>query len=340
MSQRSQIRTVLFGLGKMGKNHLRVMAAHPSFQPVAVVDANPAVSSSGIQGIPLVRTLAELDPKSFDAAVVATPTGTHLDVTKPILTMGKPVLVEKPLASDVASCETLQALARSKGVALAVGHVERFNPAVRKLQQVIKQGWVGKAIHINMTRVGGYPQTMLEGNNVLLDLAVHDLDLARMLFGPMRLVSSICHASLRPDVVDTAEIVLMSKEGVSVTLEVNWITPTKIRSVRVTGTRAVCMVDYILQTCQLFGGNLLNQHQDVGEFDFHRIRELYENTDRIELGVAKEEPLKVEYDHFARLLAGEPNELCLAEDASRVVALAQEALRSHEASKSEADPWY
>ena len=96
-------------------------------------------------------------------------------------------------------------------------------------------------------------------NNVLMDLAVHDIDVLHSLVGmhPGFEVKGVAlHSILRENVFDTAEILLENSRSMSASIHVNWITPTKIRNLRVTGTGGVCMVDYILQTCVLLGGDL------------------------------------------------------------------------------------
>jgi UDP-N-acetylglucosamine 3-dehydrogenase len=108
----------------------------------------------------------------------------------------------------------------------------------------------------------------------------------------------------------------------------------------VTGTRGVCFVDYILQTCELFGGNLLEQSlpESAG---YERLLEMYKTTDRIQFGVTKEEPLKAELDQFHDLLrTGEAGELCLGDDASRAVLLAERAVNVVRTRDShETDAW-
>ena len=104
------------------------------------------------------------------------------------------------------------------------------------------------------------------GISIALDLAVHDVDVLRSLVGPVRLEHSMCHVTWREGVFDTAEIFLSSAKGTSASVHVNWITPTKIRSIRVTGTRGVCFVDYILQTCELFGGSLLKANEPASSW--------------------------------------------------------------------------
>lgn len=322
----SKTKIALVGLGRMGRNHFRVLRETPGFELVAVVDAK-AAPPPDLGTTLFLRDAGELSKLDFEAAVIATPTATHHDVAKMLLDMGKHLLVEKPVASTFEQAQEVLALAHAKGVKLAVGHVERFNPAVRKLREVIREGWLGTPIHFAFTRVGGYPETILDGNNVLLDLAVHDIDVLRSLVGAVKLEHSVCHITIREGVFDTAEIALSAATGSTASVHVNWITPTKIRSVRVTGTRGVCFVDYILQTCELLGGSLLkNIEPALASFDV--LREVYRATDRIQFGVQKVEPLRAQADQFlAFLRGGEPGELCTGRDALAAVLLAERAIQ-------------
>lgn len=319
-------RIALVGLGRMGKNHLRVLRDTPGLKLVAVVDA-VAPTPSDLGAVPMLRSVGDLAQIEFDAAVLATPTATHFEVGKQLIAMGKHVLMEKPIASTFAQARELIESANAKGLKFAVGHVERFNPAVRKLREIIREGWLGTPIHFSFTRVGGYPETLVTGNNVLLDLAVHDIDVLRSMVGPVRLESSMTHVTWREGVVDTAEIFLAASSGPSASIHVNWITPTKIRTIRVTGTRGVCFVDYILQTCELHGGSLLRQIEPSSS-SFDALQELYRTTDKIQFGVQKEEPLRVQAKQFRKLLAeGDAGELCTARDATGAVLLAERAIQ-------------
>jgi len=322
----AKMKVVLVGLGRMGRNHLRVLRETPGFELAGVVDAQ-ATPPSDLGAIPFVRSLAELGDAPFEAAVIATPTATHYDVALDLVNRGKHLLIEKPIASTYAQGREVLAAAHAKGTKLVVGHVERFNPAVRKLREIIREGWLGTPIHFAFTRVGGYPDTVITGNNVILDLAVHDIDVLRSLVGAVKLEHSMCHVTWREGVFDTAEIFFGTGTGASATVHVNWITPTKIRSVRVTGTRGVCFVDYILQTCELFGGSLLKA-QEPSSTSFDVLQELYRTTDRIQFGVQKEEPLRAQATQFRRFLeSGEVGELCTGSDALAAVLLAERAVQ-------------
>jgi UDP-N-acetylglucosamine 3-dehydrogenase len=322
----SKTKIVLVGLGRMGRNHLRVLRETAGFELAAVVDAN-AAPPQDLGGIPFLRSVNDLAKIDFEAAVVATPTATHYDVARELIAMGKHLLVEKPIASTFQQGREVIEAAQKKGVKLVVGHVERFNPAIRKLREVIKEGWIGTPIHFAFTRVGGYPETLLQGNNVILDLAVHDIDVLRSLVGPVRLEHSICHVTFREGVFDTSEILMRAASGASASVHVNWITPTKIRSVRVTGTRGVCFVDYILQTCELLGGSLL-KNIEPDSSSFEAIQELYRATDKIQFGVHKVEPLRMQATQFhAFLNGGDHGELCTGRDALAAVLIAERAIQ-------------
>lgn len=320
----TKIKVVLVGLGRMGSNHLRVLKETPGFELVAVVDAQAVKPDLGM---PLLRSVAELATIDFEAAVIATPTGTHHNLALELIAMGKHLLIEKPIASTFEQGRELLAAAQAKGTKLVVGHVERFNPAVRKLREIIREGFLGTAIHFAFTRVGGYPNTVLAGNNVILDLAVHDIDVLRSMVGAVKLEHSMCHVTWRDGVFDTAEIFLAAATGASATVHVNWVTPTKIRSVRVTGTRGVCFVDYMLQTCELFGGSLLKP-TEPNDTSFEGLQELYRTTDRIQFGVVKEEPLRAQAVQFHRFLTdGDSGELSTGSDALAAVLIAERAVQ-------------
>jgi UDP-N-acetylglucosamine 3-dehydrogenase len=167
---------------------------------------------------------------------------------------------------------------------------------------------------------------------VLIDLAVHDLDVLTLLAGAPAHLASVIHRSRSGDPVDTAEILLTTRSRASASLHVNWVTPTKIRTLRVTGTRGVCLVDYILQSCVLHGGNLLRSEQGVGS-DYRSLIEQYQSGDRLEFGVKRAEPLKVQLEQFVSITSdpASPNLLCPLAESIAVLEIATRALeQGHE----------
>ena len=122
------------------------------------------------------------------------------------------------------------------------------------------------------------------------------------------------------------------KDGVSASVHVNWITPTKLRNIRVTGTKGVCFADYIQQTCILYGGNMIH-NTPTKEFDFEMLKMAYKNTDQVKFGVHKQEPLKVQLHEFYKSLIGKEHNLATAEQASEMVKMADEAISQSKAFK-------
>jgi UDP-N-acetylglucosamine 3-dehydrogenase len=317
-------KTILIGAGKMGKNHLRVLLEDPRFDVVAVVDPRAADIFREPKFL-TATSLGELGDLGWDCAVVAAPTPLHFPIGRELIARGKPILMEKPLAATPPECDELVTMVEARGVKMAVGHLERFNPAVRKVSELIRSGWLGRTVHFSFTRVGGYPEGITTGDNVLIDLAIHDLDILRFLVGPVVVRASVCHSAWRAGVFDTAEILLTADGGQSASIHTNWVTPTKLRTLRVTGTRGVCFADYILQSCVMFGGNMLRK-MAAEEFDFRSLIEDYKSTDRVEFGIVKQEPLKVQLDMFYRMLAGQTTEICSPREAAAAVALANQAI--------------
>lgn len=303
MSQK--LRIALFGAGKMGTNHARTILESPDFELVAVVDpeAGVVLGHSG----EVLREMPDVARYNLDAAIVATPTRTHFDVAARLVHARVPVLVEKPLAGNYYECLALDDAAKKRDSKLAVGHVERFNPAIWALHEVLRDGAIGDALHANVTRVGGYPSHVTPGNNVALDLAVHDLDILQMMFGRMVVLASACHTNGPGGVVDTAEVLVSSLAGnATASIHVNWVTPVKIRTYRVTGTKGVCFVDLIQQTCRVEGDG---KSEDVP--------------------VVAREPLAEQleaFDEYCR--TGNRGLLCSAMEAASVVHLAERALHS------------
>lgn len=322
---KTPLRTVLVGCGRMGKNHLRVLQSDPRFNVVAVVDSNPKRLSPDIT-VKRLKNIGELSSVDYDCAVLATPTVSHYEHGLELCKLGRPFLMEKPVCTSGADARKLLKAVKKHKARVAVGHVERSNPVVSKLQQILESGGLGRPIHFSFTRIGGYPENIHQGDNVLIDLAVHDIDIMQYLCGEVEVISAILHSTRSPGVFDTAEILLQSKAGPSASIHVNWVTPTKVRTLRVTATRGVGFLDYMLQTCTVFGGALLGKRREP-ELEFSHLVKAYQDSDRIEFGVRKEEPLKIQLDNFYRFIRKESNNCCSIGEAVRVLELAEQALR-------------
>jgi UDP-N-acetylglucosamine 3-dehydrogenase len=171
------LRVGVIGAGVMGSNHARVLAGLPDTALIGVVDPLPAhrARATELAGCRTFASLDELIAEGVEAATIAAPTHLHHEIALACIARGIHVLVEKPIASSVEEGRHIVDAARRAGVTLMVGHVERFNPAVAAIKQAI----TGEDIlSIAITRVGPFPPRM-SNVGVVIDLAVHDIDLIR-----------------------------------------------------------------------------------------------------------------------------------------------------------------
>src|SRR3954454_4014347 len=171
------LRVGVIGAGVMGSNHGRVLAGLPGVELVGIVDPLPAhrLRATEFIGWPTFASLQELIAEGVDAVTIAAPTHLHHEIALTCIARKLHILVEKPIASTVEEGRDIVAAARSAGVTLMVGHVERFNPAVAAIKQAISGEDI---LSIGITRVGPFPPRM-SNVGVVIDLAVHDIDLIR-----------------------------------------------------------------------------------------------------------------------------------------------------------------
>ncbi len=292
----------------MGIHHARVLNELPGSRLVAVSDID---AERGTQAAERFGCLwfqdyrAMLSSCHLDAVVVAVPTRLHAEVGCEVMRRGLHVLLEKPLAPDEDGAGKLVSCARAHGVKLMVGHVERFNPAVSRLKELIGEGRFGELISVNVRRVGGLPP-QVEGADVLLDLAIHDVDVVTYLLEerPAFSVAFKSRGLLREQ--DDNAAILMRYGKVTVFIEVNWVTPVKIRTLDITGTLCFGRLDYINQRITLyenafFRGLHAGRNGDRGAFPDYRDFMARSNlTDEIIVGIDREEPLRRELSSFLR----------------------------------------
>lgn len=288
------LRVGLAGLGAMGRNHLRNLAARDDCALVAIADPAPelladAVAATGATGY--ADALAMVDDASLDALVIATPTTAHAAIGLAAIERGIPVLVEKPLAGTVAEGLELVASARARGVPLQVGHVERFNPAVLELGRRLEAGWLGTLYSIASRRAGPFP-ARIRDVGVTIDLATHDADILSWVARerPARVYAEIAqriHASHE----DLLFGLLHFPSGATGMLDVNWLTPAKRRQLSVVGEAGMFELDYLTQ-------RLTFTSADVGS---PKMIDGYATTfegNVLEIEVANREPLAAELDAF------------------------------------------
>jgi predicted dehydrogenase len=261
------LRIGVVGVGVMGSNHARVLSEMAGVRLVGVVDPERKHREfvARTLGCAEFDTLDALIGAGVDAVTIAAPTHLHHDIALDCISHGIHVLVEKPIAPTVEEGRAIVAAARRAGVTLMVGHVERFNPAVESIKRAIKDQDI---LSIAITRVGPFPPRM-SNVGVVIDLAVHDIDLIRW-FTDSEIVE--IQPQLSSAIAEREDIALLqfrTASGVLAHINTNWLTPFKARTIHV-ATRHKYLIGDLLtaQVTECFGfqpdGSYSMRHLSVG----------------------------------------------------------------------------
>jgi UDP-N-acetylglucosamine 3-dehydrogenase len=296
-------RVALVGLGAMGRNHLRVLNELESADLVAVCDqdGDAVAHVSRKHAVAGYTSLAELlDREQLDAAVVAVPTRYHKDAGVAVLERGLHVFIEKPIATDLDEGRALVSAARRAGRVLAVGHVERFNPAVRELQKRVAAGELGRLYQLQARRQGPFP-ARIRDVGVVIDLATHDLDVMHHLAASdvLRLYAET-EQRIHTDHEDILNALLKFESGVLGVLQVNWLTPTKIRELSVLGERGMFLCNYLTQELTLYRNADMRPDAEA-----RRHPRAVTEGEAVTFPIVQAEPLKLEMQSFIEAVRGE-----------------------------------
>lgn len=298
------IRAAVIGVGSMGRNHARVYWEMPNVQLVAVADESQS-TGDGIAERYNTRAYTDyrrmLDEQKPDAVTVCVPTIHHLDVAMEVIERGIHLLVEKPIAFSVEEGELMIAAAEKAGVHLAIGHIERFNPAVIALKAHLANREVGHVFQVDVRRQGPLP-LRINDVGVVIDLAVHDLDIIRYITqAEVNRVYAETECGVHSKHEDLLTGLLRLSDGTVGTLLINWITPTKIRELCVIGECGMFKVDYLTQDLFFYENSVLNG----SEWDTIRVLRGVSEGKMIRYHVDKKEPLRAEQEAFLAAVRGD-----------------------------------
>jgi predicted dehydrogenase len=261
------LRVGVVGVGVMGSNHARVFADLAGVRLVGVADPDPLAREFAANALACAAfsDVTELLAAGVDALTIAAPTHLHKELALHCIKCGVHVLVEKPIAPSVAEGRAIIAAARHAGVALMVGHVERFNPTVEAIKDAIR---AENILSLAITRVGPFPPRM-SNVGVVIDLAVHDIDLIRW-FTESEIVE--VQPQLSSALAEREDIALLqfrTASGVLAHINTNWLTPFKARNVTIATRKKYIMGDLLTrQVTECFGfqpdGSYSMRHLSVG----------------------------------------------------------------------------
>ncbi len=302
------IRVGVIGTGAMGQNHLRIYSEMEEVELAGISDIDQKrVEFMATQ----FKTKAFTNYKKMfleglDAVSVVVPTKLHKQVALDALDAGMQVLVEKPIADTIENAEMIIEAAKKAGKVLMIGHIERFNPAVIRLKEIINSGILGKIVSISTKRVGPY-NPRIRDVGVILDLGVHDIDIISYLYGKkINSVYAIAGANIH-SFEDHASIILRMDHNFAGVVETNWLTPHKVRQLTAIGVKGVAYLDYINQTVQLHDNEWIRKAK-----------------------VEHSEPLKNELKYFIDCAATGKKPNPCGEDGKHALEVAMAAIRSYQ----------
>jgi predicted dehydrogenase len=270
----TKLKAGVIGVGHIGREHARVYSLFPEVEFVGVFDIDPDVSK---------RVAYQYNNRTFDSienmaglcdiVTVSTPTNTHYEIASFFLERGKHVLLEKPITDDTEQARKLVKLAREKQVILQVGHIERFNPVLRALEQKLTHPQF-----IEAHRLSPYPGRSTD-IGVVLDLMIHDLEIIlHLVRSPIAAVDSVGVAVLSKG-EDIANARIRFENGCVANITTSRISPEKLRKIRVFQDDTYLSLDYQAQTGEIY-------------------RKVKSQIQRESIAVEKDEPLRLEIASF------------------------------------------
>lgn len=318
----ANLRAGLIGLGMMGRHHARLLSSLEGVDLVAVADAggDPHGAAPGHEILPDVDSLIAT---GLDYCVVAVPTAYHEDVGLALAAAGVHALIEKPLAVDTRSAQKLADAFEGAGLIGAVGHIERYNPALQHLRARLAQGELGEVYQIVTRRQGPFPARIADVG-VVKDLATHDIDLTAWVSGqPFRSVAARTAYKSGREHEDLVAITGELADGTVTSHLVNWLSPMKERVTIVTGDRGAFIAD-TLQVDLTFhaNGSMPTEWADLAQF-----RGVSEG-DVIRYAISKPEPLRTEHEAFRDALHGKDADIVTMRQGLATVAVAEAVLQS------------
>jgi predicted dehydrogenase len=299
------LRGAVLGLGSIGRHHGRILRDSPRVHFVGAVEVNGF--DGGLEPEQVHRSLdGLLATETVDFAIVALPTALHEEASVTLAELGINLLVEKPLALTLPAARAIVAACSRAQVHGAVGHVERYNPAVAELKRLLGAGAIGSPLAVVSERAGPLPNGRARDAGVVSDLATHDLDLIPWLVGePIRALSAQTSRRVGCEHEHLAAVTGRLTDGTVFNTTVDWLSPQKTRRIRVVGEEGTLVGDALATT-------LVRVGEDV-----------------VEIPLRRAEPLAVQMDSFCDLILGDSGApVVTLADGVRAVACADAVLRS------------
>jgi len=292
----ADLRAGLIGLGVMGRNHARILSSLPGVQLVGIVDP---IEVEGEPPGQFLRSTEDLLDQGVDYCFVAVPTAVHKEVGLLLASSGVHALVEKPLAADIDSARQLTAAFESAGLIGAVGHIERYNPALQQARKRIAADELGQIYQVVTRRQGPFPGRIADVG-VVKDLATHDVDLTAWI--TQQAYSSVAARTAFRTGRQHEDLVAVVGEltnGVVTSHTVNWLSPFKERRTIISGERGALVADTLTADLTFYANaSTKSEWEDMAMF-----RGVSEG-DVVRFAIPKPEPLRMEHEAFRDAVLG------------------------------------
>jgi UDP-N-acetylglucosamine 3-dehydrogenase len=320
------MRVGVIGVGSMGQNHARVLSEMARLVGVSDTNVKTGAAVSDKFSVSYFMNYKDLLKERLDAVVIAAPTNLHYDMANKALAAGLHVLVEKPICSNLRQAEKLVENAEDLGLVLAVGHIERHNPVVRFAKKALQANDYGQLITASTRRVSSLPERVRDVG-VIMDLGIHDMDVLRYLIGsPVKSVYSLGGRETHEKFEDHANILMSFENGVTGFVEVNWLTPMKVRKLSLTCLKNFVELDYTTQSVTISSSTLM-------KFDPFNLYQVPFEYDIRHVSLQKKEPLRLELEDFLDAIKRKRKPLATGRDAMETLRVAEAALRSQRQGK-------
>lgn len=330
------LRAGLVGFGSMGVNHARILSSLPGVTLVAIADpahadqpeggdvgGRPTPARSQTPPVQVVPGVDDLIALGIDYAVVSSPTSTHLSIGLSLAEAGVHALIEKPVAPSPSDAVEFVAAFDRAGLVGAVGHIERFNSALRAARERLQAGELGDLYQVTTRRQSPFPARIADVG-VIMDLATHDIDITRWLTGQdYRDVAARTAYKSGREHEDLVACLATLEDGLIASHLVNWLTPVKERVVTIAGEQGSFIVDLLtsdLTYCE--NGVVTTEWLEMARF-----RGVSEgNITRF--AISKPEPLRAEHEAFRDAVLGRSHNIVTLRDGMHAVMVAEAMQRS------------
>ena len=299
------MKIIQIGTGGWGKNHTRILSELGVLSAICDADEEKSKEYGEKYSVNHYTSLEKLlESEEFDAAFVVTPTSTHSKIAKKLLESKKHVFVEKPLTYQSQDGEELAKLAEKNKVILTCGYIERFNPAVGVVKNLVKEKNYGELVMLEFHRENRMP-LHIKDVGIIYDTSVHDIDTANWLFDEMPSVVFAKAGKIKHEHEDFTSIMLGYKNDKVAIITSNWITPKKVRKFNAVCTDAIISSDFITQEITV-------ENNEVSK----------------KIDNEKQEPLLLEIKSFLNAIEGKGEHIVTAQQAVNVTKIAEAALLS------------